>query len=294
MQTIRFYMLRRSIYSLNWLRNLHASPTSTFPPRHIGTSYPRSTRDSPRRGQLTCPSATSAPRLFNVALQGGGAHGAFTLGLLDKLLENGRMRFEGVSSTSAGAMNAVALAHGLLEDGARAALSRFWLAVASSSPLQPAGAVDGGGNGSLAAPVRAMLQWTSFHRSDHLNPLDINPLRHIVTAQIDFDRLRRCSPVKLFVAATHANTGKLRFFRTAELSANTVLASVCLISLQRTVEIDGEPYWDGGYAANPAVFHLFYECSVSEVLLILLAPVSHSQDAHDRAGDQAARGRPRI
>lgn len=216
-------------------------------------------------------------RLLNLALQGGGAHGAFTCGVLDQLLEDGRTRFEGISDTSAGAMNVAALAHGRLEDGAREALSRIWLSVAPSSRLQLAGAIDGIGNGSLVAPMRAMPEWTSFLGPEHLNPLDINPLQDIVTAQIDSDRSFRCSPVKLFLAATHANTGKLRLFQTEEISVDTVLASACLSSLQRAVEIDGEPYWDGGYAANPIVFPLFYECSVPGILQVLLAPVNHGQ-----------------
>jgi NTE family protein len=108
-----------------------------------------------------------------------------------------------------------------------------------------------------------------------MNPYDVNPLRDIVAAQIDFDRLRTASPVKLFVAATHANTGQLRLFRTPELSADTLLASACLPTVNRAVEIDGEPYWDGGYSANPAVLPLLQECRAHDMLLVLLSPLRH-------------------
>jgi NTE family protein len=207
----------------------------------------------------------SAP--LSLALQGGGAHGAFTWGVLDALLEDGRLRFDGVSGTSAGAMNAVALAHGLLlggNDGARAALEKFWHAVAGSMPPPAPG-------------LRLAMQWTRYLSPEQMNPLDINPLRDIVAAQIDFERLRRASPVKLFIAATHANSGKLRVFRNDELSVDALLASACLPTIHRAVVIDGEPYWDGGYAANPAVFPLFYECTTRDILLVLLSPLHHKE-----------------
>lgn len=215
---------------------------------------------------------------LNLALQGGGAHGAFTWGVLDALLEDGRLDFEGISGTSAGAMNAVVLAHGLLQggrDGARQALADFWQAVAGSAPLISAAA--DAENGSLPANVRMMLYWMQQLSPQQFNPLDINPLRDIVSAQIDFERLRAACPLKLFIAATHANSGRLRLFRTQELNAASVLASACLPHLHHAVEIDGEPYWDGAYAANPAVFPLFYECACADILLVLLSP--SAQDA---------------
>ncbi|MBS1161417.1 MAG: patatin-like phospholipase family protein [Proteobacteria bacterium] len=212
---------------------------------------------------------------LNLALQGGGAHGAFTWGVLDALLEDGRFAFEGVSGTSAGAMNAACLAQGLMaggRDGARAALADFWTAVAKSSPFD---------QGTTAAPLspalKMMLQWTEHLSPEQLNPLDLNPLRDIISRQIDFARLRRQCPVKLFIAATHANSGKLRIFKNHEMSVDALLASACLPTIHRTVVIDGEPYWDGGYSANPAVFPLFYECRSSDILLILLTPLRYSE-----------------
>ena len=229
----------------------------------------------------------SAPRTINLALQGGGAHGAFTWGVLDALLEDGRLRFDGISGTSAGAMNAVVLAHGLLEggrDGARKALRDFWSAVAASMPAELTVASSDGKTVRLAPMARMMLQWAHYFAPTQINPFDLNPLRDIVTAQIDFERLRARSPVRLFVAATHANSGKLRLFRETEVSADALLASACLPTMHRAIEIDGEPYWDGGYCANPAVFPLFYDCDASDILLVLLTPLKHVETpstAHD-------------
>ncbi len=213
---------------------------------------------------------------LNLALQGGGAHGAFTWGVLDALLEDANFRFEGVSGTSAGAMNALCLAHGLMaggNDGAREALARFWLTVADSSPF--AGSSDG--TPRVSPALKMMLLWTDHLTPEQLNPLALDPLRDILGEQFDFERLRRDCPVKLFIAATHANSGKLRIFHNGELSVETMLASACLPTIHRTVKIDGEPYWDGGYSANPAVFPLAYECAAPDILLILLTPLRFAE-----------------
>ncbi len=220
---------------------------------------------------------------MNLALQGGGAHGAFTWGVLDGLLEDGRMHFEGISGTSAGAMNAVVLANGLMSggrDGARAALQKFWTGVADSLPFEVAVPSMDGQNVSLLPALKLMLHWAHYFSPHQLNPLDLNPLRDILCAQVDFERLRTHSPVKLFVAATHANSGKVRLFRSPEISADAILASACLPTMARPVEIDGEPYWDGGYSANPAVYPLFYECKASDILLVLLTPLKHKATPH--------------
>jgi NTE family protein len=218
----------------------------------------------------------------NLALQGGGAHGAFTWGVLDHLLEDGRLEFEGISGTSAGAMNAVVMVHGLAtggRDGARAALAKFWTAVAHGSPFDVATTSDGNAV-TLNPMARLMLQWTHYFSPSQFNPYDINKLRDIVTAQVDFERLRFASPVKLYVAATNANSGKLKLFRRDEICADAVLASACLPTMFRAVEIDGEPYWDGGYAANPAVFPLFYDCRARDIVLVLLTPLKHRETPH--------------
>ena len=219
----------------------------------------------------------SRPRL-NLALQGGGAHGAFTWGVLDALLEDGHFDVDGVSGTSAGAMNAVVLAQGLMaggQAGARAALDQFWQTVARSLPFDIAIPAADGKNMLLSPPLRLLLQWSQYFSPEQLNPFDLNPLRDIISTQVDFARLRTDSPVQLFIAATQVNTGKLRLFRNAELTAEAVLASACLPTMHRSVVIDGEPYWDGGYSANPAVFPLFEECRTPDILLVMLAPLTH-------------------
>lgn len=221
-----------------------------------------------------------AAPLLNLALQGGGAHGAFTWGVLDRLLEDGRANFEGVSGTSAGAMNAVVLAQGLMtggNEGARAALANFWNAVADSSPFVHAPGANGGEAPRLATAQKLLLQLTEYFSPSQLNPFDLNPLRRIVASQVDFERLRRDSPVKLFIATTQANSGKLRMFQTAELSVDVILASACLPSIHHPIMIGDEPYWDGGYSANPAVFPLFYHCASHDILLVLLTPLKYKE-----------------
>ena len=233
------------------------------------------------------PTKTFRHPTVNLALQGGGAHGAFTWGVLDALLEDGYLNFEGVSGTSAGAMNAICLAQGLMSggrDGAREALAKFWTTTAESSPFADSASNAGGNPPAIPAALKLMLQWTEYLSPEQLNPFDLNPLRDVVTAQIDFERLRKHSPVKLFIAATNANSGKLRIFHNHELSVDALLASACLPNIHRTVMIDGEPYWDGGYSANPAVFPLFYDCTAADILLVLLTPL-HFGETPDSAQD---------
>lgn len=214
---------------------------------------------------------------LSLALQGGGAHGAFTWGVLDALLEQDRFTFDGISGTSAGAMNAVALADGWIAggaEGARERLAAFWdgLAMLSPDPMSPM--VDA----SLpSAGTSWMLQLSRWFSPYQLNPLDLNPLRDLVERSFDFERLREQDRIELFVAATHANSGHLKLFRNRELTADALLASACLPSIHRAVVIDGEPYWDGGYSANPAVFPLFRFCSSRDILIVMLAPLHHDR-----------------
>lgn len=213
---------------------------------------------------------------ISLALQGGGAHGAFTWGVLDALLEDTRFTFEGVSGTSAGAMNALCLAHGLMtggREGARETLRAFWSGIADLVPLP----TPSGTPGVISPALKMMLQWTNYLSPEQINPFDLNPLRDLIASRFDFERLRRDSPVKLFIATTHANSGKLRMFGNRELSADVFLASACLPTIHRTIVIDGEPYWDGGYSANPAVFPLFYDCRTPDILLVLLTPLRYAE-----------------
>jgi NTE family protein len=221
---------------------------------------------------------SASPRL-SLALQGGGAHGAFTWGVLDRLLEDPRVEFDGLSGSSAGAMNAVVMAQGWMaggRDGARQALSDFWSAVGRQMPI---GMVTQGEGDTIAlSPASKLLaHWAGWFTPSQLNPLALNPLRDLVQAQVDFERLRSNSPFKLFVGATQVNTGCLRIFREGELTADMLMASACLPRIHHAVEIDGQPYWDGGYSANPAVFPLFYGCESRDVLLVLLSPLAYER-----------------
>jgi NTE family protein len=214
------------------------------------------------------------PRCLNLALQGGGAHGAFTWGVLDALLEDPGMTFDGLSGSSAGAMNALVFADGWIKggrDGARQGLADFWTDIGKQ---MPAVAIQGDGESMSLSPASKLLaSWAGRFSPSQLNPFDLNPLRDLLNRQIDFERLRTACPFKLFIGTTQANTGKLRLFRETELTVEVMLASACLPKIHHSVEIDGEPYWDGGYSANPAVFPLFYDCDSRDILLVLLSPL---------------------
>lgn len=210
------------------------------------------------------------PLKLNMALQGGGAHGAFTWGMLDRLLQYDGIGFEGISGTSAGAMNAVLLAAGWQQggaEGARELLSRFWHGLMLPGPLDPAG---------LGQHWSQWWRDLTKHLSPYdLNPFDINPLRNLLADLVDFERLRAEPPCKLFIAATEVDSGRLRLFREHELTPDHLLASACLPELYQAVEIDGVSYWDGGFAGNPVVYPLVFDCAAPDLMLLLLHP--HSQ-----------------
>jgi len=221
-------------------------------------------------------------KIVTLALQGGGSHGAFTWGVLDRLLEDPRIDFEGISGASAGAMNATVLAHGYNlggREGAREALAGFWGRIATKEPFSflPPEMLPGGSsllNQSTPAAMHALLAMTRFFSPTQLNPLDINPLRDILEEQVDFERLRSSGDIKLFIAATRVSTGTLKIFRNRDLTVDALLASACLPSMHRPVEIDGETYWDGGLTANPPIFPLLHLCSARDLLVVLLHPCS--------------------
>ncbi|HZP67857.1 MAG TPA: patatin-like phospholipase family protein [Rudaea sp.] len=226
---------------------------------------------------------TSTPRTSSLALQGGGAHGAFTWGVLDRLLEEPWFGIDGVSATSSGAMNALALAQGWLEDGragARATLAALWERVAAQTSLlrwafsTPAG----------SAGETLLLGLTRYFTPQEINPLGINPLRGIAESLFDFERLRSASPFKLFLATTRARDGRLVLFDNAKLSLDALLASACLPQLFAPVAIDGEIYWDGGYAGNPALEPLIYDCRAAHIVCVLVQPLEHA-DAPRSARD---------
>lgn len=226
-----------------------------------------------------------AEKTVSLALQGGGAHGAFTWGVLDYLLEDGRLAIEAITGASAGAMNAVVLFEGWMEgghDGARAQLRQFWKRVSLDGVLSPLQRTlfDQFLGGLNADGIGARLwldAWARVASPYDFNPLDINPLRDALSELIDFDRVRSCADAKLFIAATNVWTGKIRIFKGPELSVDHVLASACLPMIFKTVEIDGEPYWDGGYTGNPAIFPLFYETRTDDILLVQINPIERRE-----------------
>ncbi|MEO7107731.1 MAG: patatin-like phospholipase family protein [Rhodoferax sp.] len=252
--------------------------------------------------QTTPPTDNTTPRI-NLALQGGGSHGAFTWGVLDTLLEDGRVGFEGISGTSAGAMNAVAMAHGFataegqsaakMRESARASLSAFWEGIvdmgalgASISQAQraPFDILFGGFGGQAAGPSPGQLftdAMTSFWSTNvspyQSNPMDINPLQGFLEEKIDFKRLAAFKALKVFVVATTVTTGKAEVFSGKRLSAKAVMASACLPTVFQAVEIEGQHYWDGGYSGNPAIHPLIYECDSRDVVLIQINPIKRDK-----------------
>ena len=218
---------------------------------------------------------------INIALQGGGSHGAFSWGVLDRLLEDGQLDFKAVSGTSAGAMNAVALADGWVRggrDGSRAKLDDFWRAVARKgrfSPVQRSPWDMAWGNWSIEnTPGYIWFDTMSRVFSPYLaNPLNLNPLRDVVAEQIDFANVRACTDIDLFISATNVETGQLRVFSDGEIDLDTVMASACLPQIFQAVEIKGVPYWDGGYGGNPAIYPFFKANDTEDVLLVQINPV---------------------
>jgi len=221
-----------------------------------------------------------APVLVDFALQGGGAHGAFTWGALDRLLEEPWLRIDGISGTSAGAMNAAVLVDGHSKggaDGARAALENFWRRVSNAALLSPL----------RRTPLDILLgRWTLDHSPVFLamdlmarvfSPYDLgpggtNPLRDILAESVDFARLAQAS-IKLFITTTNVRTGRGRVFRNGEITPDVLLASACLPTLFQAIEIDGEGYWDGGYSGNPTITPLVRECNSKDTVLVQINPV---------------------
>lgn len=224
--------------------------------------------------------AAAGTKTINLALQGGGAHGAFAWGVLDRLLEDERISFEGISATSAGAANATVLSYGLTiggREGARRALKTFWRRIARSamfSPLQPSFWDRFNHNHGLEnSPAYLTFDILSRVFSPYqLNPLNINPLKQVLEEVVDFEKLQRDCAVKLFLSATNVRTCKVKIFTGKEICSSAVLASTCLPFMFQAVEIDGEYYWDGGYMGNPAIFPLIYNCDSPDVVIVHINP----------------------
>jgi NTE family protein len=217
----------------------------------------------------------------NLAFQGGGAHGAFTWGVLDKLFEDGRVWIEAVSGTSAGAMNAVVASQGMYNgggEGARAELERFWREVsrAGQSSLMRRSPLDVlSGNWSLdSTPAFVWLDLISRIASPYdTNPLQINPLRDLVEKFVNFEKVRDCDDMPIFISATNVETGRVRVFSREEITLDVVMASACLPLMFHAVEIDGVPYWDGGYMGNPVLFPFVNNSPSHDVVIVQINPV---------------------
>jgi NTE family protein len=227
---------------------------------------------------------TQEPQLVDLALQGGGAHGAFTWGVLDRLLEEEWLSFDGISGTSAGAMNAAVMASGFAHggaDGAKAALEDFWKLVSDAAQFSP---MRRGpwemltGQWTLDySPIYLAAEMASRIFSPYdLNPLGNHPLRPILAEMVDFDALAS-SPIRLFITATNVRSGSGRVFRNAEITPDVLLASGCLPTMFQAVEIEGEFYWDGGYSGNPTITPLVRECRSHDTIIVQINPIVRNE-----------------
>jgi len=218
---------------------------------------------------------------LNLALQGGGAHGAYTWGVLDRLLEEERLALEGISGTSAGAMNGAVLVSGYAKggrDGARKALSDFWHAVSEYAPIAlvhrtPLDRARDNWNTDQSPGVSALEALFSAVSPYQLNPFNWHPLRPILEKIVDFTALQNCRSLKLFVSATNVTTGRNRIFDHAGLTIEALIASACLPTMFQAVEIEGDAYWDGGYTGNPALYPLIYGCASKDIAIIQVNPL---------------------
>jgi NTE family protein len=304
-------------------------PTKSAP-KSSAKSSPRSRAVAPRAGRASADVTPEAP-ILDLALQGGGSHGAFTWGVLDRLLEEPDLRFAGVSGTSAGALNAGVLATGMARGGAsaaREALGAFWRDVASTGAcfgsavpasrwfddmpglfFPPAsghatgsGPTAGAASGwPFALPVtgfqaaqwpsafpmpfaQKMAEWmwrwpailSKFASPYQFNPLGVNPLRDVAERHVDVQAMRQ-GPLKLFITATSVHTGQAEVFKGERLSIDALLASACLPHLFQAVEIDGVPYWDGGYTGNPALWPLIYDTDAVDMMLVKINPLERRE-----------------
>lgn len=235
------------------------------------------------------PKPSGWPRPVNIALQGGGAHGAFAWGVLDKLLEDGRLEISAMSATSAGAMNAVVLAYGVSvggRDGAREKLAQFWKEISAAGELySPVRTLPWekwlqmfGYQSEFSPTFMAFQAMTHLFSPYQLNPYDFNPLKEVLNKVVDFGHLAACNrATRIFLSATNVRTGKIKIFDNAMLSVDAVLASACLPYVFKAVEIDGESYWDGGFMGNPAIFPLIYKGRSQDIVIVHINPIERNR-----------------
>jgi NTE family protein len=236
-------------------------------------------------GRLMAGAGRARQKRINLALQGGGAHGAFTWGVLDHLLEDGRLAIAGISGASAGAVNAVMLADGLARGGgeeARKRLGEFWQATSR------AGTLPGAQRAAMerlfsflpsdASPMQLFMDTMGrFMSPSDFNPLNVNPLKDLIERFADFEAIRSFKDLQIFISATHVQTGQLRVFRREEISADVVMASAALPLMFRAVEIDGESYWDGGFTGNPPILPFLHAGGADDVLLVQISPLRRNK-----------------
>jgi NTE family protein len=239
----------------------------------------------PTSAELQGSRPLAGQKAINLALQGGGSHGAFTWGVLDRLLDDERLTFDGVTATSAGGVNAVLLADGLAvggRQGAKDLMQTFWKKMSDTtmnSIIAPSMFDRMNPNFGLEhSPGYVMVDVISRFMSPYqLNPMDINPMRDLLNEVVNFERVRQQKVLKLFLSATNVRTGKVAVFPNKEITAEHVLASACLPFMMRSPMIDGEAYWDGGFMGNPAIFPVIYGCESCDVLLVHLTPTERAE-----------------
>jgi NTE family protein len=239
----------------------------------------------PKSADLELSEPLVGQKVVNLALQGGGSHGAFTWGVLDRLLDDERIAFDGCTATSAGGVNAVLLADGLAlggREGAKELMRTFWKKMSdttSSSIIAPSFIDKMNPNFGLEhSPGYVMVDIISRFLSPYqLNPLDVNPMRDLLNEVVNFERVQKQKVIKLFLSATNVRTGKVAVFTNNEITADHVLASACLPFMMRAPEINGERYWDGGFMGNPAIFPVIYGCDSQDVLLVHLTPTERPE-----------------
>lgn len=221
------------------------------------------------------------PVKLNLALQGGGSHGAYTWGVLDRLLEDEEIEISGISGTSAGAMNASVLVNGFMaggRDGARELLEKFWYEISLMglvSPFQqtPVEQVGNSWNLDWSLSYNFLDLVGRIFSPYQVNPLNLNPLRWLLDSVLDHKLLNTSNGIKLFISATQVRSGQPRIFECGEITTDVILASACIPQLFQAIEIHGEPYWDGGFMGNPAIWPLLYRTEVRDVLLVQINPI---------------------
>jgi len=298
-QVIRMLSKLREGYPIAEICREFGIDSKQFPSLCDKHMYPTQAEEAPAKDLAKGKASEVRPKIVDLALQGGGSHGALTWGVLERFLEDERFAFSAISGTSAGAMNAVVMADGFDKggrEGAHQALGKFWKSVSEAarfSPIQRTLWDRMTDNFSMDhSPAYLFFEnMTRLFSPYMLNPLNINPLRSFLNDTIDFDRVNHCSSLKVFVTATNVRTGRGRVFTQPELSTDAILASTCLPFMFKAVEIDGEAYWDGGYIGNPALYPLVEDPNCRDLVVVQINPIVRqalpisARDIHNRINE---------